>query len=600
MLRLESYFFASQPNKGGQYVSEIIRQSYQINYFEGVCDGLCTRLNLYITQEKTVEATAIAFEIDSLGKQHNLPIQQAKAALMLGQLYGQVLNNPDKALPYYLKAERILNAYNGPVTFDVTGNRIKAYHDLGNLFEAKKKYSTAITYYRQALKLVQQHRPKHSMSNLQESAILLNMGNIYKDQKYYKLAQVYYKNSLVIATKYDIMFLLPHIYTTQISLFLEQNKLSEAEKTIVLFENKFGWNSIDALQKQNLLNYKYQLYSKQRNFKKAFTYLEKYSTLRDSLLNQSVVDQVAGLETKYKMAQKEAHIAQLNASIAEDQYKKLIYSIFSGLLVILLILSGFFYEKLRRANQRKKQAIEQKDRLFSYISHDLRSPILSMQATIQHLTTAFQAKDSHQVLQWNQLLQKSISGLYLLVENLLQWAQAEHTKLYYRPQNIIIEHEILLIIDMYESTAKLKEIAIEFDYDEETCVWVDRASLHTILRNILSNALKFTNKHGIILIGVYKSIKSVSIFIQDNGVGIPSKNLPTIFMDNADKSQNGTDGEEGHGLGLYLCKQLTQLNHGNITIESDPNQGTVVFIELPASAEDIGSEGKVNSLSSLM
>lgn len=584
MTKLEGFLVVAQPAQAGKWADQIISESRQINYTIGICDGLSTRANSLASQGKPTEAIKIAIQLETLGREHKLPLEQAKAALILAQVYGQSLNNPDKSIRYYLEGERIMNSIPSPHNSTVIGNLIKTYNDLGNLFIAKQQWPKAIAYYQKAMALVRQSEKINARYRLQESAILLNLGDIYRNTKQFNTAETYLHESLQVALKYGVALVLPYIYSVQIQLYTDQNQFDKAEKAIAALVGELKKNPTDQLIKQNLLEFQYKLYAQKKDFEKAFVFLKKHKALSDSLLNQSVVEQVTQLEAKYKMAQKEANIFQLNARVVEDQAKQQVYLIISITLLTLLLAGGLFYVKLQKANRKTEEASQQKDRLFSYISHDLRSPVLSMQAVSQQLSQIqVQPNDQLHFKHWNQLMQKSVATLHLLVENLLQWSLAEQNTLQYRPQTLIVEHEIALTIDLFDSAAQLKEISIETTLNGETPVWADRVALLTILRNLLSNAIKFTPKGGHIAISTQPSDQHVSIAIRDTGAGIAPEHLPTIFADEPEKSQTGTDGEPGNGLGLYLSKQLALLNKGTIRVESELDNGATFIVELPVA-----------------
>lgn len=584
MISLEERLTVAQPAEAGKWVDQILSESRQINYIRGICDGLTTRANSLASQGKTTEAITIAIQLETLGREHKLPLEQAKAALILAQVYGQSLNNPDKSISYYLEGERVMTSIPRPHKSVVIGNLIKTYHDLGNLYGVKQQYLTAITYYQKAMVLVRQSEKINARYRLQESAILMNLGDSHRSLKQYSKSEVYLREALNVALKYDVALTLPYIYTMQSQLYTDQNQFGKAEKAVAALVGELKKNPTDQLTKQNVLDIQYHLYAKKQDFKQAYSFLKQHKALSDSLLNQSVMEQVTQLEAKYKMAQKEANILQLKARVTEDQAKQQAYLIISITLLTLLLAGGLFYAKLQKANRKTEEASQQKDRLFSYISHDLRSPVLSMQAVSQQLSLVqVQANNQLHFKHWNQLMQKSVATLYLLVENLLQWSLTERNTLQYRPQALIAEHEIALTIDLFDSTAQLKEIRIEANQIGETPVWADRVALLTILRNLLSNAIKFTPKGGHIAINTQTSGKYVSIAIRDTGAGIAPEHLPTIFADEPEKSQTGTDGEPGNGLGLYLCQQVALLNKGRIRVESELGNGATFIVELPVS-----------------
>jgi signal transduction histidine kinase len=182
------------------------------------------------------------------------------------------------------------------------------------------------------------------------------------------------------------------------------------------------------------------------------------------------------------------------------------------------------------------------------------------------------------------LLYGSAQRTSALLENLLQWAEAESGRMEFNSREIRVKPFIADVVQLLQSTAEQKKIQVKIDIEDTSSIFADSRMLNSVFRNLLSNAIKFTPANGRVTIGVKEDSKeNLLIYVKDTGVGIDTQSIEHLFSLAQKKSTNGTEGENGSGLGLILCKQFINKNNGTIWVESNVSKGSTFWISLPSS-----------------
>lgn len=330
------------------------------------------------------------------------------------------------------------------------------------------------------------------------------------------------------------------------------------------------------------------------NYREALRYLEEYMVLNDSLRGAEKVRAIRDTEDRYKLQDKEKAILQqreLNilqeALLKEEFRQQLILIVFLICAVLLGIRQWLAYKKTSEINKQliaQKNQIEcyamdlknanlMRDKLFAMISHDLRSPISSLIHSLE---------DFQSVKPLNHLIH-SLNNVQLILNNLLKWAQIQLSNKVLAPGNIHLEVLLNSLVNQFTPVAHEKSINIITDYRHTGTAWADEESLQIILRNIFSNAVKFTGENGYIRIISEDENEHISITIRDSGTGISSAQLEKLFV--YPESQSGTHGETGTGLGMMLTKELVEKMKGEIRVKSKKGVGTSVQVTFPAGRD---------------
>jgi PAS domain S-box-containing protein len=239
-------------------------------------------------------------------------------------------------------------------------------------------------------------------------------------------------------------------------------------------------------------------------------------------------------------------------------------------------------DSLRQRTLELMGANTTKDKFFSIIAHDLRSPL----SGIMRLTEVVSADMINMsITELNEIfgtLHRSSSYLFKLLDNLLQWSRVNRNMIDFKPFSMPLLDIIDEALSVLIFKAEERKIEIVYDVEESIVVWVDESMLLTVFRNILSNAIKFSEENGLIEINAYYADnKWIEVSIKDHGIGIKPELLPDIFKLEKVTSTIGIDGERGSGLGLILCKEFIERHGGDIELESSIGLGTTVKFTLP-------------------
>ncbi len=239
-------------------------------------------------------------------------------------------------------------------------------------------------------------------------------------------------------------------------------------------------------------------------------------------------------------------------------------------------------EELRISEENLDRLNQAKDRLFAVVAHDLREPIISFQMISKVLTFQMKKNRPEKVEELITQIDGSANQLNAMLDNLLKWAQTQMDGIQQQPQQTLLMPIAENIAEIYQSTALGKNVTSHLEVKPENlAAWVDPNFATTIIRNLWSNAIKFTQS-GEVTLKAYAVDEKVWVEITDTGVGISPEKLATIFEINSAKSTKGTLGEKGNGLGLNLCKTFVEKSGGEITVRSEEGKGTTIRFWLPA------------------
>ncbi len=238
-------------------------------------------------------------------------------------------------------------------------------------------------------------------------------------------------------------------------------------------------------------------------------------------------------------------------------------------------------DALRKYADELKQLNQTKDKFFSIIAHDLKNPFITIMGFSDLLLSDYEELSDQERLYYIEEMKKSADLSHNLLQNLLQWSRSQTGRIEFNPQPIDIKKIIDENIELLRGAAERKHICMQSNSQENLIVVADEDMLNTILRNLLTNALKFTNKHGVITAETRQLNSFVEIEVKDNGVGMPDNIRESLFRLDVSHSSPGTDNEAGTGLGLILCKEFVERNGGSISVESRVDRGTTFTFTLP-------------------
>lgn len=346
-----------------------------------------------------------------------------------------------------------------------------------------------------------------------------------------------------------------------------------------------------------LAEYLAKMFEKTGDLKKALKFYKIYHSYSEEYISQNMETKMAEEKFKIEIQNRDSKIKFFEKEKLLNSYLRLLF-IFIGLLIGLLALIFFMRyrekkilsDELRVREATLEKLIDSRDKLFSIISHDLRGPVGGMQNIIDLMLSAFDDMDKDEIYESLDLMGKSNKNIHNLLENLLLWANANNNNLILEPKELELKPFVLESFDYIGTIAELKSLNLVNSVPAHLFVIADANSLSLIIRNLISNAAKFTPVGGKISVSSQILAEQVIINITDTGVGMDDKKINTLFELGKNKSHPGTNNEIGTGLGLILVKEYIELNNGKIEVESEVGKGTTFKVYLPKKIFELNKD----------
>jgi signal transduction histidine kinase/ActR/RegA family two-component response regulator len=239
---------------------------------------------------------------------------------------------------------------------------------------------------------------------------------------------------------------------------------------------------------------------------------------------------------------------------------------------------NIIFNELNKKNEYLEVLNKTKDRLFSIIGHDLRSPLAGIGSLLDLVSLETGENDYSRIKEYTTLMKKSASTVIDLLDNLLNWSRSQNNSLHIKNESFSINKLIEDNLDFFGNVIRLKNIEISYIKNEtEMLVVADMMMITTVLRNLLNNAIKFTPMYGRITVSAKQAGEYVEISVSDTGIGIEEDNKDKLFNFTTNISTYGTEGEKGTGLGLVLCRDFVEKNGGTIWFESEYGKGSTFY-----------------------
>ncbi|MCL9808697.1 sensor histidine kinase [Flavobacterium luminosum] len=239
-------------------------------------------------------------------------------------------------------------------------------------------------------------------------------------------------------------------------------------------------------------------------------------------------------------------------------------------------------QALEKSEKRLKLINAEKDKFYSIIAHDLRNPFNGFLGLTDLLIDDLPTMQPEEIVEIAGMLNKSAKNLYTLLENLLEWSQVQSGKTIFRPEKIELNDQISFVLDTMEESFKRKKLNITSNLLENIAITADKQMLNAILRNLISNAYKFTPRGGTNEISTWITPdNSVAITIKDSGIGMSETMVQNLFSLSEKTNRKGTEDENSSGLGLLLVKEYIDLHGGTITVNSTEGKGSTFTVTIP-------------------
>lgn len=475
---------------------------------------------------------------------------------------------------------------------------IQSYVAIGGVYHIRKQHDKALDYFTKALLLSKEMGNKHSIA-----LCLSNIGEEYISQEKYTMAEKYFDQALELSNESGDQM---SVAINHIGLGIVNLKAGRFRKSIGHLQSSYDIGSAIGSKLRILEASKHlsDAYEQINDLTHSNLYLKKYVAYKDSIFNDEVARKSQQLEFSFLLDKKQKEIALLekDRSIQKEinDKSKLVTIFLSGLVSLSLIfILGLYHsrKRVKKANSialRQKEEIERqakelqdlnqlKDKVMSIMSHDLRSPLASLTSIVSLLDQDMITPEEFVMLKNG--MNKQLSAVSLLLDNLLHWSRSQlqgegvvHKT--FIPVNEIIERNIALL----QQASSNKNISLSYD-NKPVTAYADPDQVDIVIRNLISNAIKFTGRSGKIDIAVTDQDHQIRIAVADNGIGMNEETRLNVF-NHLHESGYGTDGEKGTGLGLVLCKDFIEQNNGTIGVTSTPGKGSTFYITLPAKPSE--------------
>tara|TARA_R110002049_G_scaffold64019_2_gene169549 strand:+ start:10990 stop:13074 length:2085 start_codon:yes stop_codon:yes gene_type:complete len=601
--------------------NEAQKLSHKIDYTEGVSESLFNLGTYY----------------SDIGE-HTLAIENYEKGLV----YAEKNNNSDLTLRIGNELANE-NVYNGNYSIALLGyfENIKLaqahgnkkmesilYENVANLYATQKDYNQALEFYNKVEKI------NNKIGDDKNSAeTMSNVASIYAETGDFQNALFKINRSIGIFEKYEVWDWLAFSYEVKGKIYLKQKQYTRAlywyDKSNLLHENlqddraiidlyngmaeaNFGLKkdsishnyammgfeisttikSMEGIKKCS--NTLYKVFKNQENYAEALKYHEIFRQLSDTLSRDENKMSLNMLKTEISHKnQQEALEIKNEKALAKQRlyiYIALLFVIIMGAIAFLVIRGQKILKKLNKELNRQKQDLElreselwesnnTKNKLFSIIAHDLRGPIGALEGLLKLLNSG-DIKES-EFKEFIPKLKNDVNSISFTLNNLLNWGQSQMQEATTNPANIDLNYIVENNINLLSEIAYTKMITMDNLIVNRAIVWSDEDQMDIVIRNLLSNALKFTPNNGHITIGYVDRLEFLEIYVKDTGIGIDESIQEKILSKNATISTYGTNNEKGTGLGLSLCSEMITNNGGNLWVKSELNVGSTFYFTVP-------------------
>ena len=566
------YLDKGETNTALEYFNNYYRLSLELQDSLLLADAYCQLGVVYRRQRLYKTALAYYYDALTIARENGYHDLEGQCYNQLGGLY------------YFRKQYAMANRYFFKSLEFITPETEKAKYaaalnNIGVVYKADKQYRESLKYLKEALSLLE------TLGNtLDLSVVMMNIGEIYQIYNDYELAEVYYHKALKAALEVEA-----------------------TDRVVESYEYLAG------------------LMAEKENFELAYEYKTLYAAYKDTLaLNEQRARlqelskrlEVERQEQSFQRLIKDKEIELLNKEFKISKLEgirknHLIY--LSGIVSTLItLLALVFYngnkvkkrqnqqledqnrrahfhnvqlqevnDKLKKSEQELKSLIETKDKFFSIISHDLRGPLYTLSGFIQIMKKDMSVFSPQELSRFSIQMERSLQGATALLDNLFQWATTQTGLIEFAPTEFRLHKLVEENKQLLQPTADLKEIVLINAVSPDFALTADIQMIRLVLRNLMANAIKFTEKGGWVKVEAQEIGGEAVLTVEDNGIGMSQNDQEELFQHKRIPSQRGTDNEKGSGLGLLLCREFIELHKGRLRVQSSLGAGTTFSIQLP-------------------
>lgn len=577
--------------------------STKLNYIQGYAHALANIAWIYYRMDNLSESLLRANQALQMSRQIGDTLTQVSCYNNIASVYAE---QQEYALSISMlrKAADIAKAFGN---YDIW---LRSINNLTGIFILQENPDSA--YFYGKIALTERYKAK---SNYYQTGALRNWGDVLVLKKSFDKARHFHDLCIGISEKFQYNYFWVTSMNKSGNIYLLKN---EKDSALFFFDKVVKYCQPNKFPSELALAYQHlnDIYVGKKDFIKAHYYLSLLVPLKDSLAEMENDKHTKLLRKQFEIERDAVYIASLEKDKAlkeKELERKRIYNTllitisFSLAVGSLFLLFNYIQkqksyqlaiaqsEKIRKQNEEIHIAKEEirlqaenlqeinklKDKILAIISHDFRNPISNLKSILDLLSYEGVTQEEFTSLTKN--IKKSVDVLSITLDNVLHWAYSQiygiKTNKVMIDMHTLVNKKLMLI----EPNAVMKQIALENLVQIGIRVWADEEQINIVIRNLLTNAIKFTEQKGKIVVSTDSVDEYVSIAVSDTGVGMNQEKIAILFDANIHTSTKGTEGEKGSGLGLLLCKEFVEINGGKIWAESTLGKGTTIRFTLPTA-----------------
>jgi signal transduction histidine kinase len=604
-IKIVKFYNSKEPIKALPYAISLTRLAEKVNIEKFLATSYNQLGITYYFLGNTNQAAELFLKVLKVNEKNSDSLGISRSLNNIGLAYHDE-KGYSKSLEYYKQSLDIKLKIKDYTTLWTT------YMNIGLSYSSLNEYDNALNNYFSGLdawKNLKEEKNESYASIMSEIGIIYEItDSLDKADKFLNEAVTYFEKS---KTSYRVANTLLHLAIVNRKKgnnVIAQNYLNKSLKLI----NESGAFPILPDYYLELSN----IEESKGNIQKAFDYYKKQEVLKDSLNKEQNLKEMNQMQEMYKIEKQEAETIALKKEIELGEEKLIRNKIVTvGVIVLLILVLVFSIYLLKNLNRwkiannklRDQQNIisntnealqQQKDelqilanelkrlnadkyRFMSILGHDLKSPFNTFLGLSEILTENIHVFGIAEIEDIAITLNKTARSTYNLLEDILLWTRSQSGKIPFKPRDLKLTDICKDILEILNPVANAKNISINYKVADEIIIYADPDMLKTILRNLVSNAVKFTNNNGSINIKTGQTDSILTISVSDNGIGITPDNLTKLFKNSEIFTTTGTAKETGTGLGLLLCKEFVEKHGGKIWVESEFGKGSEFKFTLP-------------------
>ena len=578
---LASYQLAQQSHLASdndlalQYLNEAITAVDTCN-FQEIIDIYLLRSTIYSKLTLFEEAMEDAVFALSISETHQLTANKAQALLCIGGIH-YLMYNDEKAEEFFLRAKSL--AEENSLSMQI----MQASGKLGELYKATGRLDEALPLLSRTLEMAQNQSDTLYMITylrvLGDYYITLNRWTNPIIKEYQFTAKNYLDQALDLALEKNVPAYINQIYSCLIRWSrVEQNYTQALAYAQEVIQNS-ATNDYSLLIQ--IYDHLVAIYAHLGNVEMVIQSQQDFRTMMIKQSDLNLHRSMQEMTVKYETAQKELQIEHQLAEISRQKSRKNMYLGGLSLAGVLLVMLIYVAALRIRRNRELTEMNATKDKFFSIISHDLKNPAIAQRNALQLLVEHSENWDSASRSDYHQKLLKSADTQVGLLGNLLNWAQVQTGRMPFLPIEFDLTEALRPDIDLIKEMAENKGLIFNIQMPDTAFVTGDEIMITTVVRNLLTNAIKFSQALGVLSLSITLTSPTYTISISDTGIGMSPQQISDLFHIDRTHSHRGTSGEQGSGLGLIVCKELLQKHGSNLYVESKEGHGTRFWFMLP-------------------